>query len=489
MTTTTQRRVNRGRHVIAGVVASVAVAGYVVAEGGIGEVFFQSVMWSCVVGFFWGLRRNGAVTLPWMTIGSGLIAFAVGDLMFSLNEFVFQVDSFPSAADVCYLAGYSLMAAGIAGLVRRARPDGDRVALIDAAIVLVPSAAAGWIYLIAPYATENGSTTVERMVAGSYPLGDLLCLAVLMRLLSGASGSWRQVPSALIWLAGGLFAMFIADIGFVLSQLHGQYQSGGLLDAVYLVPYVAAASCAIDPSVSRVGEPQRAVDPSVGPWRLAFLAVAALVTPLLLVAERDSSTSQQIPLVVVATAVSFLLVIARMASLVDALEESRAQLVFDATHDHLTGLANRSLFARRLDEGLGFDTSGALLFIDLDKFKAVNDRLGHRAGDDLLVSVGETLRGSVRKNDVVARLAGDEFAVLMPGATERAARIIASRLVTALQIDCNNDASVSITASIGVVTWNDDRDPPTGESLLAAADHAMYAAKAADGNSFVTASR
>ncbi|HUF99381.1 MAG TPA: diguanylate cyclase [Ilumatobacter sp.] len=484
----TKRRSAGGRHACAGLVVCAAAVGYVLADGVLGEVLFQLVCWGSVVGFFWGVRRNGTATLPWVSIGCGLIAFALGDLMFSLNEYVFAIEPFPSVADVFYLAGYPLMAGGLSGLVRRARPDGDRVALIDAAIVLVPSAVVGWIYLIDPYATESGSTTLERLVAGSYPLGDLLCLAVLIRLLSGASGSWRQVPAALVWLAGGLFAMFVADVGFVLSQLHGNYQSGGVVDAIYLVPYVAAAVCALDPSVGRIGEPQPSVDPSLGPLRLAFLAVAALVTPLLLIAERDSAQSTQIPLVVGATAISFLLVLARMSNLVEALEASRAQLAYDASHDHLTGLANRSLFARHLDDGLGFDTPGALLFIDLDKFKAVNDQLGHRAGDELLVNVGEAIRGSVRTNDVVARLSGDEFAVLMPGATEATAHLIAQRLISALRIACNPDGSLSITASIGVVTWGDDTAPLTAEALLAAADHAMYAAKAADGNSFVTAS-
>ena len=136
---------------------------------------------------------------------------------------------------------------------------------------------------------------------------------------------------------------------------------------------------ALDPSVRRIGEPQASVDPSLSRTRLVSLSIAALVTPALLMAEWTEARSPNVPLVIAAAAVSFILVIARMCSQVDALEGSRAQLAYDATHDHLTGLANRSLFARHLDGGIGLETSGALLFIDLEKFKSVNDQLGHRA--------------------------------------------------------------------------------------------------------------
>lgn len=489
MTTSTIRRVSGSRHAVTFGVAVASVLVYIGTEGLVGEVFFQLVMWAGVAGLFVGLRRNNAVATPWITFACGLTAFAIGDLLFSLYEYVFDIDPFPSAADAFYLAGYALMAIGLARLVRRARPDGDRLALIDAGIVLVPTTVAVWIYLIAPYANAGGSTVLEQAVAGSYPLGDLLCLAVMIRLLAGATGSWRQIPPALIVLAIGIAAMFVADIGFVLSQLHGSYESGNFIDALYLVPYIASAACALDPSVRRIGEPQPPVDPSLSRMRLLFLAVAALVTPALLLTEWTEARSPNVPLVIGATAMSFLLVIARMSSLVDALEESRAQLAYDATHDHLTGLANRSLFARHLDDELGLETSGALLFIDLDKFKAVNDQLGHRAGDELLINVGEVLRQAVRADDVVARLAGDEFAVLMPGATAATARVTADRLISTLQIGCNHDGSVAVTASIGVVTWNADTLPLTAEALLAAADHAMYTAKAAHGNSFVTAHR
>jgi diguanylate cyclase (GGDEF)-like protein len=470
-------------------VAVLAAMGYVALEGGVAEVWFQVVAWVSIALFVWGLIRNRSLTLPWAALGLGWAMFATGDLLFALNEHVFHVAPFPSAADVFYLGGYVFLAGGLAALVRRTRPGGDRIALIDAGIILVPGAVVGWIYLVAPYAGGSGTSLLERAVAGAYPLGDVLCFAVLIRLFSGSLTGWRRVPPAMLALAFAFLMTLVADVLFVLGELHDWYRTGGVIDAMYLLPYVAVAACACDPSVRRIGEPHAAIDPSVGRVRLAFFAVAALVTPMLMITEWTGHRTPKVPLIVLATAVSFLLVIARMASLVDALEDSRAQLAYDATHDHLTGLANRSLFARHVDEVLARGGAGSLLFIDLDKFKTVNDRLGHHAGDELLIRVGELLRQGVRGQDVVARLAGDEFAVLLPGADERTATAIADRLISVLHIVAEFGDGVGVTASIGAVTWRGDRVPTSARVLLAEADEAMYRAKAADGNRYVAARR
>ena len=356
-------------------------------------MFFQFVAWGSIAAFVYGIRRNGGFTLPWVFIGIGWISFALGDLLFTLYDRVFDIAPFPSPADLFYLAGYPFMAAGLAALVRRSRPDGDRIALIDASIVLVPLAVLGWIYLIEPYSSGGGSTLTEKAVSGAYPLGDLLCLVVLVRLFAGPVLTRRSAEPAMSILGAGLLIMLVGDVWFVATQLHGTYVVGGWNDSLYLVPYMCAAGAALCPSVRNIGRELPRTDPSLGSRRLAMLAIAALVTPGILIVEWLAGDELAVPLIVMGTAISFLLVIARMASLVEALESSRAELAYDATHDHLTGLANRSLFAREIDGTLADGTSGSLLFIDLDNFKRVNDRFGHDAGDQMLMKVGERLRG------------------------------------------------------------------------------------------------
>ena len=151
-----------------------------------------------------------------------------------------------------------------------------------------------------------------------------------------------------------------------------------------------------------------------------------------------------------------------------------------ATHDPLTGLPNRVLLGRRLEHAMATaaepDASGAaLLFIDLDRFKDVNDALGHHAGDLLLREVAARLRLLVRDSDLVARLGGDEFAVLLLGRDSDRAQNVAERVVAALERPFSLDGqSVVVSASVGIAFAGGDAD---GGTLLRHADVAMYAAK------------
>ncbi|HEY3613923.1 MAG TPA: sensor domain-containing diguanylate cyclase, partial [Gaiellales bacterium] len=136
-----------------------------------------------------------------------------------------------------------------------------------------------------------------------------------------------------------------------------------------------------------------------------------------------------------------------------AVTELKERLAHEARHDPLTGLANRSQFSLRVDAALARDDNApAVMFLDLDDFKAVNDTLGHAAGDALLVAVAERLRASLREDDLAARLGGDEFAVLLehaPTAVEaqRAAERVLGALVAPLRVGSH---PVRVRASIGV---------------------------------------
>ena len=153
-----------------------------------------------------------------------------------------------------------------------------------------------------------------------------------------------------------------------------------------------------------------------------------------------------------------------------------------ALRDALTSLANRTMLTDRIDQALARRTrSGAdlaVLVLDLDGFKAVNDSLGHAMGDRLLVEVGERLGGSVRGLDVAARLGGDEFALVLEGAGEAGATLAASRLLEQVARPVLLDGrTVQLTASIGIAVAG--RGSETQDELLRNADLAMYMSKAA----------
>jgi diguanylate cyclase (GGDEF)-like protein len=165
------------------------------------------------------------------------------------------------------------------------------------------------------------------------------------------------------------------------------------------------------------------------------------------------------------------------------------QLRHQAFHDVLTGLANRSLFRDRLAHALARAVRGgrptAVLYLDLDDFKAVNDRLGHAEGDRLLVAVGERLRSSTRDGDTVARLGGDEFAIIVEESDPAEAAVTAGRILEAVARPFDlGERQVAARASIGIaIRLADGGD---ADELLRWADIAMYAAKARGGNCHVT---
>lgn len=173
---------------------------------------------------------------------------------------------------------------------------------------------------------------------------------------------------------------------------------------------------------------------------------------------------------------------AQIRQQVQTLRDSQEQLQFLADHDMLTGLPNRRLFQDRLTSALTRAKRDrfpvALLFVDLDRFKQINDEHGHDCGDAVLVETGKRLRGALRESDTVARLGGDEFVVLLekPGTRDDIDRIV-GKIRSALRADFVWEAStLRIGASVGVSLY--PQQGMSAEELVASADRAMYHAKA-----------
>ena len=160
------------------------------------------------------------------------------------------------------------------------------------------------------------------------------------------------------------------------------------------------------------------------------------------------------------------------------LHSARRNLEHLARHDALTGLANRSVVLERLEELVAIQRPAAVVFIDLDRFKPVNDLLGHESGDELLRIVGDRLRSIVRPDDLVARVGGDEFVVVAAGISERSTgQALCERIDAVLAMPyLLSEGPVRVTASVGHALLDDDS---TVTGLLADADMAMYEAKAA----------
>jgi len=168
-------------------------------------------------------------------------------------------------------------------------------------------------------------------------------------------------------------------------------------------------------------------------------------------------------------------------------KELSRRLEFLVDHDFLTGLFNRRHFeqelAQEMERSARYGFSGAVLLIDLDNFKDVNDTFGHMAGDDLLRGIGGLMRHRLRRTDTLARVGGDEFAVLLPQTDGDQARVLADEFVKALsrQTAVHANQSIRITVSVGVAMFDNNGNA----EAMACADLAMYEAKQAGRNRFV----
>lgn len=210
-------------------------------------------------------------------------------------------------------------------------------------------------------------------------------------------------------------------------------------------------------------------------YAVKLIFLCGLTTAVSIVTERAIGADQSYPVsshvlvTFVVAAPFFTLVMLLTRKLVD-LQNELAKL---ASTDMLTGLANRRAFFSLVSDA----GRGAMLMIDVDHFKTINDTYGHAVGDDVLNLIAAHLRRSVRDGDVVARIGGEEFAVFLDGADARQAAGIGARICEGVSY-CPSDAgpAVNVTLSVGVAVGEDD---DRGASLVDRADRALYAAKRA----------
>jgi diguanylate cyclase (GGDEF)-like protein len=415
----------------------------------------------------------------WLCIASGQAAFVVGDVLWTVSR-ALGMDPFPSIADVAYLSGYPLIAIGLGLAIWQRVGHGDRSGLLDAAILATGVSVIWWSAVLSPIVAAADPDPLVFWVSTAYPLGDLLLLGMALGLFA-APGA-RTSPFWLLVIS--LLALLVADLDFSLRSLEGTYQDGGPADVLWLTGYVAFASAASHPAMARLLEPRPVPVALLGPMRLLLMGVAMLIGPVLLIAER-SGTDGIILAVALATATLSLLVLVRLSFIVGHLGRDiqrrislEAQLSYQAFHDPLTGIGNRRRFMSSVGSSLVAGNGTAVLFLDLDDLKDVNDELGHDAGDALLRAVGHRLLAGLRPGDVACRIGGDEFAVVLPGTgTADEAQRIGRRLLGILAVPAEiEDRTLIVSASVGLAV-SSATEPITTDELLRRADVAMYHAK------------
>ncbi|WP_306801468.1 bifunctional diguanylate cyclase/phosphodiesterase [Streptomyces sp. T12] len=262
---------------------------------------------------------------PWWVLAAGLLAFAAGDTYYNVQEAYFAATNpFPSPADACYLAVYPLFAAGLFGLVRYRWVDHDLPSLLDALIITAGLALPVWVYLVQPLARLEGLTWEQRAISIAYPLGDILVLALLARLLapSPVSGSNRAVQLLVL----GTLTLLCFDIAYGILQLNGTWQAGTVLDSGWIVFYTAWGLAALHPSMAELTASESQPQSLLPPWRrLVLLTAATLIPPTVLVYEELAGRVRDAAVLGAFSSVMFLLVILRLAVMVVAHRKAMAR--------------------------------------------------------------------------------------------------------------------------------------------------------------------
>ena len=425
---------------------------------------------------------------PWIILALGQLSFVVGDIIWTVYAALGE-DPFPSPADGAYLLGYPLLALGLGIAIRRRVSGGDRAGLLDGAILATGAVVVWWTFVLGPLVAASDPEPLSFAISIAYPIGDLLLLGLALGLVmtpGSKSASFRL-------LVANLVLLLIGDLVFNLQSLDGTYVDGGALDSVWLVGYVVFGMAAMHPTMAVVFDPRPVTVALLGPVRILLLGAAMLVGPVLL-AIGHAGADSIILVVAAASAVLSVLVLVRLAGMVGHLSKDierrtvlEAQLSYQAFHDPLTGLANRRRFIEAVGQSIAAGTGTAVLFVDLDDFKHVNDNLGHDAGDALLSAVGHRLVSAIRPDDLGCRIGGDEFAVLLPAtnSVEEAERI-AQRLLESLGATVSIEGvDLVVPASIGIAAAA-PREALAVDELLRRADVAMYHAKAQGKNRLAT---
>ncbi|WP_237525240.1 EAL domain-containing protein [Streptomyces sp. SID5643] len=266
-----------------------------------------------------GARLNRpAHRWPWRALAAGLLAFAAGNAYYNAQEASFHASHpVPSPAVVCSLAVYSLFTAGLFGLLRHRRVGHDLPALLDALIITTALALPVWLHLVQPLSRPDGLTWQQRAIAIAYPLGDLLVLALLARLLAPDPASVPN-PAARLLLLGTL-TLLCFDIAYGVLQLNSTWRAGTLLDFGRIVFCTAWGLAALHPSMAELTEPRSPPQSQLPPWRrLLVLAVASLVPPALLVVEANLGDVSGATVLATASGALYVLVILRLTVMVVA---------------------------------------------------------------------------------------------------------------------------------------------------------------------------
>jgi diguanylate cyclase len=415
-------------------------------------------------------RRVPEERLVWWGAAAACVLNVAGALVYALAVAPLPEEPFPSVADVFWLAAYPAFFVVTLALLRSRVPRPQASTWLDGLVGALGVTAVAATVFITPAVTAPHLDALATAANLAYPVADVLLLA-LLGAVPAVLGA--RVDGVVAVLCVVLTSKLVGDVLLAAAQAGDGYEPGGPLDLTWMANAVLTAAAAAAARPRRYGP---VAGEAVG-WRALAVPLGCTLAALTVLGLEWGDGRLGVGEV---CALACVLVSLARTTLtfheLRSLHEVRRQ----AATDHLTGLPNRRALAAEMESLARDARRAALILLDLDGFKAVNDGLGHHAGDDLLRRLGDRLRPALRPGDLLFRLGGDEFAVLLPDATAEAADECARRLhdLVCRPVDLDG-VPVQVGASLGIAAAPDQAT--TIDDLLRCADRAMYTAKSARG--------
>jgi len=446
---------------------------------------------SCVV---FGRRATPQVRLAWMWIGTFAAVWAVGAAVLTWYEFARNgVVPFPSPADAGFLAALPIAAIGV--MLFSSAPVSLARMLLDGAIVAGSLLIVSWSTALGTVYHSGSGSVFSQAIGLAYPISDVIVATVGVSVLAQGRSRQRVAP---VLVVAGLLCLTVADSSLTYVSQLASFRYDMLVDAGRVAGFILIALAPLWPPK---GTTTRDEVDGPSPWQVAlpylFLAIAIFAAALkdtqsghldLFDAIAGLCVIAAVLTRLVLTLVENLRLTSQMRYAVTTLRANQVELVHYALHDSLTGLPNRVLFGDRIEHALARRSSPtsrvAVMLCDLDSFKDVNDTLGHPSGDEVLIAAADRLSSCVRPADTVARIGGDEFAILIDDASgiDEVASV-AGRVCSAMRTPftvAGRDFIVQVSVGIAMANQYDTRS----EKLLQDADVALYATKDAGGNDY-----
>jgi diguanylate cyclase (GGDEF)-like protein len=426
--------------------------------------------------------RRPSKLWPWAAIAAALLLFLAGGAtrveMQSMGDLSASRSLVP---DLLSLPGYVLLAFGLYGFARQGLLNRERQSAIvlEGMLAALALAALTWVFVIQRLLLPSDMPVSLLLVMIAYPSLSIFMVVVTLRIVLDPC---RERTPAVWLLFAGMAFMFVGDVVYLFVDLGLAALPVRLLDMAYALAYLCAGACALHVTMLQLTEPGRDGAPFASRFRIAVVAVALLIPSVLVLQGHGSTLAERVVLSGLMLAMTATAVL-RLVQALRTAEKSETRLIHQAHHDSLTGLPNRRMMEQHLTRLLRRapvdDTHVALLYLDLDRFKLINDTLGHSHGDDLLVEVADRLRRNVRPADLVTRIGGDEFMIVLSHVVSVSEAVdLANRLRSCLAAPfVVRGMSFYVSASIGLAFASGEDPKASAEVLIGDADTAMYQAK------------